>query len=179
MKVKKLITASLGVVLVSSIFLLSACGETEVSKVDNGDKKTEAKADENTKKKENKVFKIGDTVKVNDVELTITKASYTDPAPYTKAEKGKVLTIELKAKNSGDTQAFVDNTDFNLYDKDGNKLKDYFGYDEMAVSGELNKGKQLTGKLYFDVPQANSYELVYTPAFSLDSKEIKWNIEVK
>ncbi|NER40312.1 hypothetical protein G3M54_01385 [Bacillus megaterium NBRC 15308 = ATCC 14581] len=34
-----------------------------------------------------------------------------------KAEKGKVLTVDIATENTGDTQAFIDNTDFNAYDK--------------------------------------------------------------
>lgn len=63
--------------------------------------------------------------------------------------------------------------------KIGNQLKEYFGYDELSISGVVNKGKKLDGKLYFDIPKAKSYELIYKPSFSLDNKEIKFNIEVK
>ena len=66
-----------------------------------------------------------------------------------------------------------------MYDADGNKMQEYYGYDEMAISDDINKGKKLSGKLYYDVPKGTSYELIYTPTFSLDNKEIKFNITVK
>ncbi|QQZ10029.1 DUF4352 domain-containing protein [Heyndrickxia vini] len=169
---KKRLLASLSIfVLAGSI--LAGCGETQVEKVDKkSSEKTEQKA-------KNQIFKVGDTVKVNGLEVTITKASFTKPEQYSKAKKGNVLTLELSTKNSGDDSAFIDNTEFNLYDKDGNQLEEYYGYDDIAISGDVNKGKKLTGKLYYDVPKADSYELIYKPSFTLDSKEIKFKIDVK
>ncbi|MEH7117252.1 DUF4352 domain-containing protein [Neobacillus vireti] len=171
MKAKKLLGVVVGMMVIGGA--LTACGETQVEKVD-----TKKVAEQPAKKAEDKVFAVGDTVKVNGLEVTITKASFTQPNQYTQAEKGKVLTLDMTAKNTGES-AFIDNTEFNLYDAQGNQLKEYFGYDEMAISGDVNKGKQLTGKLYFDVPQADSYELIYKPSFTLDNKEIKWNIKVQ
>lgn len=153
---------------------LAGCGETTVEDVSSG-KKTEAKAD---KEKKDKVYKIGDTVKVNDVEITITKAEFTKAAPYSESVNGKILTLDIAVKNSSDSQAFVDNTEFGLSVGD-EQAEDYFGYDKLAFSQELNKGKKATGKLYYDVKEAKSYELIYAPSFSFDSKEIKWKIEVK
>ncbi|MCY8668823.1 DUF4352 domain-containing protein [Bacillus haynesii] len=166
--------ALLGAVVVGGA-VLSACGETEVKDV-SGDKKEEAKEE---KKDENKVYGVGDTVSVDGMEITIKSAKFTDPTQYTKAKNGKVLTLEVTAKNSNDEQAFIDNSEFAVYDKDGNKVDDYFGYDEIAISGNVNAGKQMQGKVYFDVPEQDSYELLYTPSFSMDSKEVKFDIKVK
>jgi Domain of unknown function (DUF4352) len=157
--------------------LLVGCAETSVEKVDGDDKaKAETKKEE---KKEDTVFKVGETAKVNGVEITVKSASFTEPAEYSPSENGKVLTLEVSAKNTNKEQAFIDNTEFAIYDKDGNKVGDYFGYDEMALSDNVNSGKNLNGKLYFDVPEQGEYELIYTPTFTLDSKEVKWNIAVQ
>lgn len=156
--------------------LLAGCSTSvEDASTDNSSSssKQEAKKEESAK---DKVYKIGDTVKVDGLKVTFTGASYTTPNEYTKAEKGKVLTVEVATENTGDTQAFVDNTEFNAYDKDGNQLEQYFGYDDMAISGDVNKGKKLNGKLYFDVPEQDSYEIVYSPTFAMDSTEIKFEV---
>lgn len=168
---KKMVLGTAGIFLTSAL-LLGACA-TEVEEVDSGNQ-TEQKAEEKT---EDKVYKIGDTIKVNDLQITVTGASYTDPEEYTEPANGKVLTIELATENQGES-AFIDSSEFNLYDSEGNQLEQYFGYMDMAISGDINKGKKLSGKLYFDVPEASSYELVYKPSFTLDNKEITWNIEM-
>lgn len=172
MKAKKITLGTAGIILGASL-LLGACS-TEVEEVSKGSEpKTEQKAEQ-----KDKVFAVGDTVKVNGLEITITNASFTEPNQYTPANKGKVLTLEVATNNTGDS-AFIDSSDFNLYDAEGNQLEQYFGYDEMAISGDINKGKKLSGKLYFDVPESASYELIYVPTFSMDNKEIKWNITAK
>lgn len=86
------------------------------------------------------------------------------------------MTLEVATANSSDTQVFVDNTEFNLYDTGGNKLEQHFGYEELAISGDVNKGKKLDGKLFYDVKEGEKYELIYTPSFTLDSQEIKFEI---
>lgn len=160
---------------IAAALLLGACGETTVEKVDGKENQsTEKKKEE----KKDVVYKVGDTVKVNGVEITITKAAFTAPAEYSEAKNGKVLTLDVKVKNSSDSQAFVDNTEFGLSYGD-TQAEDYYGYNDLAISQELNKGKQTTGKLYFDVKPAKSYELIYSPTFAFDSKEIKWKISVK
>jgi uncharacterized protein YqkB len=135
-----------------------------------GEKKVEQKEE-----KKDQVYKVGDTIQVGDLQLTITKASFTNPAEYSPSKKGKVLTLEIATENKGES-AFIDSSDFNIYDKEGNQLDDYFGYDEMAISGDLNKGKKMAGKLYYDVPQSDSYELIYEPTFSWSDEEYKFNI---
>lgn len=167
---KKFALGTAGIFLTSAL-LLGACA-TEVEEVDSEGAKTEQKAEE---KAEDKVYKVGDTVKVNDLSISITNASYTDPEQYTEAVNGKVLTLEIATENTGDS-AFIDSSEFNLYDAEGNQLDQYFGYMDMPISGDINKGKKLAGKLYFDVPESASYELIYKPSFSFDNKEVKWNI---
>ncbi|MGE7624820.1 DUF4352 domain-containing protein [Viridibacillus sp. NPDC096237] len=157
----------------AAVLLLAACGETEVEKVSNGSK-TEAKSN-----KKAEVFKVGDTIKVNGVEITIKKAQFTKPAQYSEAKNGSVLTLDVALKNTNEESAFIDNTEFQLYDKGDNQMEDYFGYDDLAISKDINAGKKASGKLYFDVKKSKSYELVYEPTFTLDSKEIKWNIKVQ
>ncbi len=157
--------------------ILTGCGETEVQDVtDAADPPAEPKQEENEETVEDKVYKIGETVSVNGMEITINSAKFTEPGEYTEATNGKVITLEVTAKNSNDEQAFIDNTEFAVYDSEGNKMEDYYGYDEMAISDNINAGKQLQGKLYFDVKEQQSHEMIYTPSFSLDSKEVKFEI---
>lgn len=155
--------------------LLTACGETEVKDVTNGSDapKTESKEEA---PKEDKVYKVGETVSVDGMEITINSASFTEPAEYSESVNGKILTLDVTAKNSNDEQAFIDNTEFAIYDAEGNKLDDYYGYDDMPISDNVNSGKQLQGKLYFDVPEQATYEMIYTPSFSWDSVEITFDI---
>ncbi|WP_160198656.1 DUF4352 domain-containing protein [Senegalia massiliensis] len=176
----------IGILLVT-MGLLGACGE-DTNSEDNSSKESstennetnenqEDSNDENeSKKSEDKVYKVGDTVKVGNVELTVNSASFSEPAEYSESKNGKVLTLDVTAKNTGDDQVFIDNTEFAIYDNNGNKQDDYYGYDDMAISEQINSGKQVQGKVYFDVVNQDSYEMIYTPSFSWDSKEYIFEI---
>lgn len=172
-KLFKIAGIVLGVLFVGFIALVMLTPTDEVVEVktDGSNKKVEEE-----QKPEDKVYQVGDVIKINGVELSIVSAKFTNPQQYVEPKKGKVLTLEVEAVNNSDTQAFIDNTEFNLYDKEGNSLEQYYGYDELAISGDINKGKKLTGKLYFDVPALEAYELIYTPTFSAEGTEIKFNI---
>lgn len=169
---KKLLFAS---AVMSLTLLLAACGETTVEKVEKEDSATATEEKAETK---NEVFAIGDTVNVNGVELTITKAEFTDPAEYSESANGKILTLDVDVNNTSDEQTFVSDTDFGLSLGD-TQADDYYSYDEMALSADLNKGKKKSGKLYYDVEESDTYELIYTPSFSFDDTEVKWDIKVK
>ena len=172
-KLLKIAGIILGVLFVGFIVLAMIATTDEVVEVktDGSNKKVEEE-----QKPEDKVYKVGDVIKVNGVELSIVSAKFTTPQQYVEPEKGKVLTLEVEVVNNSETKAFIDNTEFNLYDKEGNSLEQYYGYDDLAISGDINKGKKLTGKLYFDVPALEAYELIYTPTFSTEGTEIKFNI---
>jgi hypothetical protein len=52
----------------------------------------------------------------------------------------------------------------------------YFGGDDLDISGDINKGKKLSGTLTYDVPEGSNYELIYEPTFSWTEQSITWDI---
>lgn len=159
---------------VLSLGVLAACGEANVQKVSSGGQKNEQTKEE----KKPEVYHIGDTVSVDGMEITLKSAKFTNPNQYVEAKNGKVLMIEVQVKNNGDTNALVDNTDFNIADASGNQFEQYYGFDDASsFSHDLKKGNQIQGKIAFDVKDADKYILYYEPAFSLkDNAEIKFEI---
>lgn len=160
----------------TSTLLLAGCAETSVEDVTKDEKSSAS--DKKEKDDSNKVYGVGDTVKINGVKITIENAEFTPPAEYGAPEKDEVLTLALKVVNTNKESAFIDSTDFKLYDKNGEQFDSYFSYDEMEISADLNAGKNKSGKLYYDVTKESAYELIYQPAFSWDDKEVKWKIKV-
>lgn len=158
-------------VILVMVMVLSGCNvEQPVSKVGGNEQQDEKK------KVPNQVFKVGDVVKIGDTELVVKIAKLRNGNPYVPPKKGKVIEIEIEGKNQGNQSWFLTNGDFNLYDKAGEKLEEYFAIDDQQLSGEVNQGKSIKGKIFYDVPEADSYELVYKPNFLMD-QEIKFNIE--
>ncbi|CAN7653632.1 DUF4352 domain-containing protein [Peribacillus frigoritolerans] len=155
-----------------TIGVLTACGESEVKEVDGGAKE-ETKKEEAPKKES---YKVGDTVSVDGMEVTIKSAKFVNPAEYSPSEKGKIIQIEVTAKNNSSANGFIDNTEFTISDKEGNMLEEYYGFDT-SFSGEVKKGKQLSGKIAFDVSESESYEIFYEPSFTLkENAEIKFDL---
>lgn len=156
---------------------LTACGDQQIKKgAGESSTKTEQKAHKKEKKKA-KIHKVGETVKVNGVEITITKTKFVKSAKHIHPHNGKVLQLNITVKNKSKQKVYVDSSHFNLY-KGGKSQENYYG-GKAPISGDIDKGKKLSGIIKYDVSKAGTYQLIYSPAFSFDHKEIKWKIDVK
>ncbi|MED2975046.1 DUF4352 domain-containing protein [Fictibacillus sp. B-59209] len=162
---------------VLSLGLLAACGDAEVKEV-SGEKHKSAEKTEKKEEKKPSFYKLGHTVSIDGMEVTINKVSWGHTIQGVPAEKGKVLRIEAAATNKSQDNGFVDSTEFQVYAADGQKYEGYFGNDDANMSGgELKKGKSQTMILEFDVPESKFYEVYYEPSFSLkDNAEIKYKV---
>lgn len=149
--------------------VLSGCTDQPVTKKIDGDTPTEKQQEMS------KQFKVGDVVKIGDTELIIKSARFVEGNTYVRPKKGKVLEIEIEGKNNGTQSWFLTDADFNLYDKNGQKLEQYFAIEDLPFSGEVNQGKSISGKIYYDVSESNNFELIYKPNF-LSNQEIKFDI---
>ena len=176
---KKLLKLVLGLIIAIVILIVAmvACTSFFANEVDKELKKgDEVTAVDSKQTKEDKQkntlkhFAFGDTIKVGDVQLTISKAQNQSPAQYSESKNGNVVVFDVTAINKGDDSAFIDDTEFNLYIND-EQVDSYFG-DDMAISGDLNKGKTLKGKLFYDAPKGQSLELIYKPSFSWNDNEV-------
>src|SRR5690606_11558234 len=153
--------------------VLSGCTDQPVAKKIDGDTPTGTPTEK--QQEMSKQFKVGDVVKIGETELIIKSARFVEGNQYVPPKKGKVLEIEIEGKNNGNQSWYLVDSDFNLYDPTGQKLEQYFGVDDLPFSGEVNQGKSVQGKIYYDVPEVDSFELVYKPNF-LTNQEIKFDI---
>ncbi|MED0988228.1 DUF4352 domain-containing protein [Bacillus paramycoides] len=159
-------------------FSLAACGETEVKVVS---KDNTPKQEEKTDKKastENKVYKIGDTVEVNGLQLTFSSAKFVEPDEFFQAEEGKVLEITFNAKNNGKKDAYIGIEELKIADADGNQFKEYFGGENIFVNEDIAPGNQITGKMLFDVLEGDKFTGTFKPTFAFDEKSVKFEFEV-
>lgn len=151
---------------ITVLLLLTACNQTSVEKVSGEERNSSSKEE---------TYQLGDTLKIDEVIVTITEAKHTDPIQFTKSKKGKIVTIDVDVRNNSKDSIFIDRHDFALISK-GEKAVGYHGYEELPLSEEVNRGEQADGKLYFDVEPSESYELVYKPNFTADQTEIHFDI---
>lgn len=177
---KKFLKLVLGLIVAIVILIVAmvACTSFFANEVDKelkkGDEVTSVDSNKSSdvKKKSEapKTFTFGDTIKVGDVQLTISKAQNQSPNQYSEAKNNNVVVFDVTAINKGDDSSFIDNTEFNLYIND-EQVESYYG-DDTAISGDLNKGKTLKGKLFYDAPKGQSLELIYKPSFSWNNNEV-------
>lgn len=142
--------------------------EVSVGKSDDkADKKSDDKAD-----KKAKDLKFGDTFSVGKIEFTISKPKNEQPGQYDSAKSGNIVVFDVVAKNNSKEQVFIDSTEFNLYDKNGEQIESTFLGDDYGLQGDVNAGRTIKGKLYFDTKAGQSLELVYSPTFSWTNVEV-------
>lgn len=126
--------------------------------------------------KENQPFKVGDTVKLNDAQITLKSAAFVEPTEYTPAKKGKVLAIEFETANVGDDRLYFGSEEFSISTSDGMQHDKYYAFGDGFINESINPGKKISGKIYYDVPEGTNYELIYTPSFSFDDKFVTFEI---
>lgn len=141
--------------------------EVTVGNSDKSDKKSDDKAD-----KKAKDLKFGDTFSVGKIQFTISKPKNEEPGQYDSAKSGNIVVFDVVAKNNSKEQVFIDSTEFNLYDKNGEQIESTFLGDDYGLQGDVNAGRTIKGKLYFDAKAGQALELVYSPTFSWTDVEV-------
>ncbi|MED1559952.1 DUF4352 domain-containing protein [Bacillus paramycoides] len=155
-------------------FSLSACGETEVKEVSKNDAPKQTENKDKKEKNEKKVYKVGDTLEINGLQLTFSSAKFVEPNEFSPVEKGKVLEIAFSAKNNGKKDAYIGTEELKIADADGNQFKEYFAGDNSFMNDNIVPGNQITGKMYFDVTESDKYIGTYKPSLTLDDKSVKF-----
>ena len=164
------------IVLIIIVVVATGGGDdttTSGTKVSEGNSSEESKSEETVS---DETFKVGDTIDLNGLEITIASAKYIEASEYSPSEAGKILQMEVNVTNNKDDKIYFDSSEFNIYDMDGNALEMYFGGDDLDISGDVNEGKKLSGTLTYDVPEGDAYELIYEPTFSWTDEQVTWEI---
>lgn len=120
-------------------------------------------------KAKNPTFKIGDTITVENLELTLSVPINKAPDEFTTTKNGNVAVFHIKATNKGSGAAYISSADFALY-VNGTKCDAVYmeGIDFSIDS--VNSGKTVEGDMGFDVAKGSNFELVYTPNFITDQE---------
>ena len=147
----------------------------EVNEVKGINEVQEVKAATNSEE----VYKIGEPIGIDGMEIVINKAYYGQVAQYSHSNNGKILRLEGTVKNINNDYVYLDSTEFQLY-ADDKRADMYFGNDGPNMfGGEVKTGKSIDFVLEYDVQEMDSYEIYYTPSFTfLDGLEIKWDISI-
>lgn len=127
-----------------------------------------------------KPFKVGETVKADGVDVTLTKAEFITPSEEDDSgapDNGKALKVYLKFKNNNDDQVLVQDNDFGIK-VDGENYENWYGNGDTndGFSHQLNKDNTGSGYITYDVPDSDKYTLEMDFMPNLDTVKAKWNI---
>lgn len=167
---KKSLIALMGTAAAISLFA-TACSSDSAS--DNGGTKVE----KSTKKKSSTNFyKLGETVKVGDVEYTLKSVQKTDERNEFADDKPKdVIKVVYHVKNDGKEDLAI-GTDLNVYGPDNNKLKEYPLNDQTVAS--IAAGKESDVVTGFGTDKLGDFELQFAPLVSF-KKAAKFKVNVQ
>lgn len=121
------------------------------------------------------VAKVGDSIDVDGLVITITEAYETDERnEFHDVKPDTVLVIHYTAENTTDEDAYLAPDSFSLYAD--NKLMGV--YPNNNTYAELSSGRALEGIAHFEVFGGETLELEHK-SFNYSSKEVGlWNIEL-
>lgn len=193
LKVVKVLGAAL-----LSMGLLAACSEQTVTKEDASpevQKKVEGNAAAANSEETNETpvknekedaeaakAKAGDTLNVDGVKITVVDIKKYDGRinEYEPLKEDHAVKISVIVENTTKESAFIDSTEFKLFDIDGFELSDALPGDDTALSGDIPAGKKIKGELFFDTPkQQGTWELHYESFASIDGQSAIWEMDAK
>ena len=163
----------IGVVI---IFALTGAFFKGVDEELNGTKEEQQDREETA----NKTFKVGDSIKGDNVTYTLESVEYADTSGElaTEPENGVALKVNLSFKNENDEQVLVDSNDFSIK-VNGENFEEWYGSDDTneGFSHQLNKGNTAKGYIYYDVPDSDNYDLELEAMPEFSDVKGKWQIQ--
>lgn len=120
-------------------------------------------------------LKMGSTVKVGDLEITVNSARIAN------SYDGKAILADVTIKNTGSTQQPVSSLlSWEMRDAEGYKLDITIGVDDQrgGLDGTIGAGSQMRGEIAYKLKNAkgDTMELIYSEPF--DSTQYIWKVPV-
>ncbi|MCI6883008.1 MAG: DUF4352 domain-containing protein [Lactobacillus johnsonii] len=167
---RKRIIAALGAVSAIALFA-TACSTDNTG---NGGTKVEKSS--SSKKSEVKYYKLGETVKVGDVEYTLKSVEKTDERnEFEDSKPANVIKVVYHVKNDGKEDLPI-GTDLDAYGPENNKLKSYPISNTTVDS--IAPGKESDVTTGFGTDKLGDFELQFRPLASFD-KSAKFKVNVQ
>lgn len=163
------------------VFLaIVGCSESTIEKVDSSVDSPPASNQEEGKEPVSnapEVFKVGDTVKFDDLHITLHGITEVKEAEFFTPNNDKYLLVDLTIENVGAESELISTlmqmelVDADSYSYDIALFPDAKG----SLDGEVAPGRKIRGEVAFDVPDSEYYEFIFSNPFS--SGQAIWKIE--
>ncbi|MCY1119722.1 DUF5105 domain-containing protein [Bacillus safensis] len=118
----------------------------------------------------------------NTVEVKLNNYEYTlpDDTSTTLRDNEIVLKVNLTITNKDNKPLSLSSSHFTLYQGDSQVSElDFYSSKDRLKSNSLNKGKSVTGSLYFLVDKGEKYQLVYENRINKDNDPIEIDLDGK
>jgi len=124
------------------------------------------------------LHKIGDSVSINDVEVTINGARVSEGNKYDKPKNEKYLIIDATVENKGTKPYHLSMLDYSLYDSKYIEMKSSIFSDTSGrLSGEIAPGRKIRGEVAYDVTKSDYYDFIYGDSF--ETGQVIWRLNEK
>lgn len=151
-----------------SIGLLTGCAESEVTKVEGSESKSEKKAGKKEAPKEQQL-KIGEAVNFDGLKITLNSARIEKGGELDTPSEEQFVVVNLTAENTTDKEQVVSSI-MNVELKDA----EAYAYTTTILTegikgqfdGSIQAGGTLRGEIPFDVPKSDKYELHFSNPFT-------------
>lgn len=148
------------------------------------EKSTEEKSteEETTEEKDNdnsvtdKTANLGGTINAVGTKITVEKAEFVEPdSKYSKPSKDKILKVYYKLENINNSSLIVGDTNFGVT-ADGQRVSKFYSMrdSDAGFSFSLKPGQSDEGYVYYDVPDAEKYEVQLQLKSKDNSYRMKW-----
>lgn len=132
--------------------ILVGCGSDTPQKVES---------QKQEQKQENKIetFKVGDTVKTKDFNITVNKVTTSDGGEFIKPKDGnEFLNVDITVENISDQSQGVSSVMmFKVVDKDGRSYNQAFTEKQNGqLDGEVGAGRKMSGEYIVEVPKGST-----------------------
>lgn len=165
---------------VLSAGVLAACGESEIEPTEEATgSEQEQKAEEgqdDSQEEKTKELGIGDSVTFDGLELTLNSVAADQGNDFETPQEDKYLIVDMTVKNTTEESKTVSSImNLSLKDTEGYKydMALYSGI-KSQLDGEVAPGDTLRGQIAFDVPESETYELLFDDPFT--SGQAVWTI---
>lgn len=107
------------------------------------------------------IFKVGDTIKVDNAELTVTKVSKSDGSDYDKPQKDgdEFVIVSVTIKNTGNDKVAYNPMYFKMKNSQGQITDEAFttvNQSTLLQSGDLSAGGNVSGDIDFEESKGDS-----------------------
>ncbi|HEX3018618.1 MAG TPA: DUF4352 domain-containing protein [Caproicibacter sp.] len=168
------------VLLILIIVGVNSCGSSQPQAVSSSPTAMAGAKSDSSESTSKKLFKVGEVVKYNNMELSVTKVQKTKGGEYDSPKAGcEYVVVTVKYKNDGKENISYNPLDFKMKNSKGQITSESYmsGNDSELHSGDLAPNGDVEGTIAFEEPKGdNGLVLQYTGNIFESESEVDFKL---